>query len=188
MVRKIAQGNPRAFIQIMSSMFEKARKSELTPKAQHGVLREYAHAFCESTQGLESYGPTIYQELATVGFFLQNNVHNGCLKAAGSNFMLKFDSDMSFEYARKWLNQAIAYSRIMVDEDTLRNGITKETEYMLSNVYAVEYWLPMRSDSSKRMVCIKNNEIVKYTVKSPVQKKYPLENQISMFGGDYGVY
>ena len=59
----------------MNKLFEKARTSELTPKAQHGVIYEYVESFCESTQGLELYGPLIYRELHKIASILLSRVH-----------------------------------------------------------------------------------------------------------------
>lgn len=183
MIRKISQGNPRAFIQIMNNMFEKARNSELTPKAQHRVIWDYVQGFSESTQALESNGPTMYRELNLIGTALHEHVHDGKIRSTGCNFTLGFDSDESFEYAKKWLQQATAYSRIVVDEDTLINGITKNTEFLLSNTYAAKYWLPMRADVAIKKIYIKNNQVATYTVKIP-SKTAPPCDQLSFFGED----
>lgn len=183
MVRKIAQGNPRAFIQIMNNLFEKARHSVLTPKAQHGVLMEYAHSFCESTQALESNGPTMYRDLKTIAKVLHDNVHGDTLKMVGSNFVLKFDNDRSFTYAKKWLQQATAYSRITVAEDALKTGIKNDTEYALSNVYAAEYWIPMRSETTPKRISIRDNQVATYVIKLPRAQKTQ-DDQISFFEED----
>lgn len=183
MIRKIAQGNPRAFIQIMNNLFEKARTSELTPKVQHGVIIDYVRAFCESTQALESNGPTMYRELKLIAKTLHAHVHNQEIRSTGCNFVLSFDCDQSFEYAKKWLQQATAYSRVIVNEDALINGITKKTEFLLANTYAAKYWLPMRADASPKNICIENNQVATYTVKMPGKKEPPNE-QLSLFEED----
>lgn len=183
MIRKIAQGNPRAFIQIMNNLFEKARTSELTPKVQHGVIIDYVRAFCESTQALESNGPTMYRELNLIAKTLHGHVHNQKIRSTGCNFVLSFDCEQSFEYAKMWLQQATAYSRVIVDEDALINGITKRTEFLLANTYAAKYWLPMRADASPKNICIKNNQVATYTVKMPGRKE-PLNEQLSLFEED----
>lgn len=182
MIRKISQGNPRAFIQIMNILFEKARTSVLTPKAQHGVIFEYVQSFCESTQALETYGPLIYRELDKIAETLQNHVHGSYLVSAGCNFVLGFREDDSFVNAKGWLELAIAYSRIIVDEDTLKNGISKETEYLLANAYAAKYWLPMRPDVAPKKISIIDNQVQTYTVKNPKSIiKQPEFDQISLF-------
>lgn len=183
MVRKISQGNPRVFIQIMNNLFEKARNSELTPKAQHGVIFDYVQGFCESTQALESNGPTMHRELDSIGEALHEHVHEGDLRSTGCNFTLGFDSEKSFEYAKKWLQQAVAYSRIVVSKDILINGITKETEFVLANTYAARYWLPMRADGTAKKINIRDNKVATYTVKMP-GKKAPPSDQLSLWGDD----
>ncbi len=183
MVRKISQGNPRVFIQIMNNLFEKARNSDLTPKAQHGVIFDYVQGFCESTQALESNGPTMHRELNLIGEALHEHVHEGDLRSTGCNFVLGFDSEKSFEYAKRWLQQAVAYSRIVVDEDTLINGITKDTEFVLANTYAAKYWIPMRADGTAKRINIRDNKVATYTVKMP-GKKTPPSDQLSFWGED----
>ena len=180
MIRKISQGNPRVFIQIMNNLFEKARNSDLTPKAQHGVIFEYVEGFCQSTQALESNGPTMHRELNLIGETLHDHVHGGDLRSTGCNFALGFDSDKSFEYAKGWLQQAVAYSRIVVSEDTLINGIKKDTEFILANTYAAKYWLPMRADGTAKKINIRNNKVATYTVKMP-SKKALSSDQLSLF-------
>ena len=180
MIRKISHGNPRIFIQIMSSLFEKARHSELTPKAQHGVLMEYVRGFCESTQALESNGPIMYHKLGLIAQNLQNHVHNQALVCAGCSFTITYDSEKSFVETQKWLQQAVAYSRIIVDEDTLKNNITPTTHFLLANTYAANYWLPMRSDVSPIKINLLNDGGLTYTVKMP-RKSKPMGEQLSFF-------
>ena len=183
MVRKIAQGNPRAFIQIMNNLFEKARNFELTPKAQHGVIMEYVHSFCESTQALESNGPTMYRDLSGIATILQNNVHGEALKVAGSNFVLKFADENVYESTKKWLQQATAYSRISVSEDVIKTGIKRDTEYSLSNAYAAEYWIPMRSEIPPKKIPILDNQGATYVVRLP-RTSPSQDQQISLFEED----
>lgn len=183
MIRKVSQGNPRAYIQIMNNLFERARNNELTPKVQHDVILKYAKSFCISTQALEGNGPTIHRELTKIADILKDNVHNSYIKSAGSNFKLGFDSEISFAYAKKWIEQAIAYSRIVVDTDTLENGITQNTEYMLANTFAAYYWLPMRADVSPKCIKIEGNQVATYTVQTP-GKQHLFSYQLSLFEVD----
>ncbi len=185
MIRKISQGNPRAFIQIMNNLFEKARASELTPKVQHDVLYEYAESLCESTQALEMYGPLIYRELDKIATILHNHVHNSELISAGCNFTLNFQNDESFLHAKKWIQLAIAYTRLIVDENTLKNGIDKNTYYLLSNTYAAKYWLPMRADISPQKIKVVDDQVYTYTVKMPKKQTDNSTNeQLSLFEED----
>ena len=182
MIRKISQGNPRVFIQIMNNLFEKARKSNLTPKVQHGVIYDYVKSFCESTQALESYGPLIYKELDEIANILHECVHSTSIKSVGCDFVLRFAEDDSFYIAKKWLQLAVAYLRIIVDEDTLKNGITKGTKYLLANTYAAKYWLPMRADALSKKIDIVDSHVQTYTVKNPINiAKTSEATQMSLF-------
>lgn len=145
-VRKVAQGNPRMFIQIMNALFEKARKTKLTPKAQHEVILKFAEDFCESTQGLESYGAAAYHGLDWIGTYLKNKVHKSILVSAGCSFRLKYKNTEDFSSAKGWLQKAIAYSRLQVADETLIQGLREDSKYLLSNAYAASYWIPMRGD------------------------------------------
>lgn len=176
MIRKISQGNPRAFIQIMNKLFEIARKTELTPKVQHGVIYEYVKSFCESTQALGIYGPSVYKELDKIALILKDHAHNSKLISAGCNFTLKYADEQSFLHAKEWLQLAIAYSRITVDEDTLKNGIKENTAYVFANTYAAKYWLPMRSENPPKVIKIIDKQISTYTVKTHAME------QLTLFG------
>ena len=182
-IRKISQGNPRVFIQIMNDLFEKARKSELTPKVQHGIILDYVHSFCESTQALETNGPIMHRTLDLISKTLQSNVHDGILKSAGCNFLISYTSEDSFSHTKKWLEQAVAYSRLLVDEDTLKNGIKSTTEFSLANTYAAQYWIPMRSDVSPKKINITDDCDLRYTVTMPKQKILQ-GDQLTFWGGE----
>lgn len=146
-VRKVAQGNPRIFLQIMNELFEKAKKNVLTPKAQHEVITHYCANFCEATKALEDQGPLISKELENISYMLHNKVHNGDLVSCSTSFYLKFKDKTALDQYRSWLSVAIAYSRIMVDDEIKKRGITLSTRFCIANIYAVTYWLPMRYDS-----------------------------------------
>lgn len=143
-IRKVSDGNPRTFLQIMNALFETARKTRLTPKAQHQVIVKYAAEFCDSTQAIEGYGPISYDVLNQIGCYLQIKVHDGPLVANGNSFKLKLDyHDKELVES---LKQAIAFSRVSVPVDVIKYGLNSNTEYVLSNLYAVHYWVPMRKD------------------------------------------
>lgn len=163
-IRKVSQGNPRLFIQIMSCMFEKACSTSLTPKAQHEVILKFSHDFCNATQALETCGPMVFRELDKISKYLHNRIHGEYLVSAGCSFIIKYD-ETSFEDNKKWIQKAIAYSRLLVSEDNLVNGLTKETRYWLSYPYAAEYWIPMRGDVTSK---IPSNDVLpnSYTVKT----------------------
>lgn len=161
-VRKISQGNPRLFIGIMNALFEKARQTKLTPKAQHEVLFKFANEFCNSTKALEAYGPAAYDALDKIGTILKNKTHKNHLVSVSCSFTLKYKDDADFDSTLEWLKKAVAYSRVIIPEDAIINGIEKNTRFTLSNAYAAKYWIPMRGDVTSN-ICI--NEISNsYTV------------------------
>ena len=56
----------------------------------------------------------------------------------------------------------------IVDDEVKICGIKENTKFNLSNIYAIKYWLPMRSDSPET-IKLSENESNSYTVKR--QKK-----------------
>lgn len=182
MIRRIAQGNPRAFIQIMSSLFEKSRRGKLTPKAQHQVLLEHANAVCKSTQALEEFGSAAYKRLDEIATILQERAHGENLVDTGCSFILSYNFERDFCDAKKWLELSIAYTRLIVDDDVLIHGIKQDTKFMFSNTYAASYWLPMRSGSSPKKITLDaKDKINTYRVKIP---SHATQSQISLFGGE----
>ena len=178
-VRKLSQGNPRLYIQIMNDLFEKAKKSLLTAKAQHEVLINFSNKYCEGTKALEKNGPIIYKELDNISLYLQNKVHSGYLRTTGSSFVLKYSEDNSFSEAKEWIERAIAYSRIVVDDETKICGVKEDTKFILANSYAMAYWLPMRSDTPERIL-ISKNESNRYTVRTKFKEAQEW-TQLSLF-------
>ena len=148
MIRRVSQGNPRLFIQVMSDLFEKAKNTELTAKAQHEVIYTFASNICSSTKALEVNGPKAYKNLDTIATKLSERVHGVHLVTGGNTFILKFADPKDVEKELAWIELAIAYSRIVVDEKTKRNGITSKTKYTLGNAYSITYWIPMRNDDA----------------------------------------
>lgn len=187
-VRKIAQGNPRAFLQIMSLLFEEAKQHSLQPKTQHQVLRSYARNFCLSTKGLNEIGPIIYKQLDEISCFLQSRVHEGYLVSAGASFILSFKSESDFRENIEWIQAAIANSRLIVSNEIKTNGITINTKYLLSYAYAAEYWIPMRSDIPTHYMINKESNNASYQVqtKKSLGTRYDryTNGQLSLFGED----
>jgi len=150
-IRKISQGNPRLFIQLMNELFEKARKSKLEAKRQSEVVLRFSKNFCKSTKALEGQGPIIDQELEKIAKHLQYKTHEEELKSIGCAFVLKYKNDEELEKCKEWLHLAIAYSRIIVTDEVKINDIIEDTKFLLANTYAAEYWLPMRADAPQKI-------------------------------------
>ncbi len=162
MIRKIAQGNPRRFIQLMNDLFEKARKSNLSPKSQHEAIFMFSRIMCDTTQALEKYGPEAKEKLEEIAKWLQNRVHDGPLIYSGNTFTLKLNND-EFAYNRDWIELAIAYSRLIVDNKSLLNGINCDTKYSLANIYSAAYWIPMRAGEYPK-ITLTSKESYKYNI------------------------
>ena len=180
-IRKLSQGNPRIYIQIMNDLFEKARKTSLSTKVQHEVVVNFVKKFCEETQALEKKGPVIYKELSKISDNLHEKVHGDYLRTMGSSFILEYSTNNNYEECKEWIELAIAYSRIIVEDEVKICGISENTRYNLANIYAMTYWLPMRSDSPQK-ITISHNETNVYTVKNK-NKEAKEWVQLSLFDG-----
>ena len=73
---------------------------------------------------------------------------------------------------------AIAYSRIIVKDEVKICGIKEDTKFNLSNIYAIKYWLPMRSDTPEK-IRISQMESNSYVVKR--EEKEERYRQLSLF-------
>ncbi|MCM1154400.1 MAG: hypothetical protein NC392_03475 [Roseburia sp.] len=178
-IRKLSQGNPRVYIQIMSDLFDKAKKTFLSSKVQHEVVINFAKKFCEETQALEERGPIIYKELNKIANYLHEKVHNGYLKTTGSSFVLEYQTSENYEECKEWIELAVAYSRVVVDDEVKICGIKEDTKFNLSNLYAMAYWLPLRSDSPEKIL-ISQNETNIYIVENKKKTEQDWQ-QLSLF-------
>lgn len=177
-IRKVSQGNPRMFIQIMSSLFDKAKETNLTPRAQHDVIYKFASDFCESTQALQGEGPMAYKYLNSIAKKIHEKIHEGNLVTGGLSFYVEE------EVEKRWIEVAIAYSRVIVDDETKCKGLKNTSKMMLANAYAVEYWLPMRGDIPISISKAEIDNSNSYRVGSPqVKRKKRQEdpNQLTFF-------
>lgn len=143
MVRKLSQGNPRRYIQLMHALFEMARTRKLRPSIQHEVLFEQAELMTKSAYGIPLYGPELQKVLVTVAEKLKARTHNGDLIETGNSFKLTPDNADQFEVIEA-LKIGVAYSYVIVDEQTIIHGITRDTRFALSNIVCAKYWVPMR--------------------------------------------
>ena len=144
MVRKVSQGNPRIFIQLMHALFEKAKESNLEPKVQHRVIIQFTEKICSATKSLQSQGPIISSCLDKIAQKLHDKTHGEYIVNNGASFTLMFNDKKDFENNRTWIQLAIAHSRLIVEDEVKKSKIEEGTMYLLSNSYAAQYWLPMR--------------------------------------------
>ncbi len=171
MIRKISQGNPRLYIQIMNQLFEKAKNTELEPKRQSEVILKYSSGFCKSTKSLEKLGPTIDKELEKISNYLHCKTHNNGIISIGNSFIFKYENQEYMKKYETWLQLAIAYARLFVDEETKISGITENTKYLLANAYAAKYWIPMRGDSPQKISTSPNFNNNYYVVQNKPNNK-----------------
>src|SRR6185369_8450482 len=141
MVRRVSEGNPRLFIQLMNDLFDHARNHTLTLKAQHKVISQFASRICEATRGLPVDGPRLYMILNEIADNLHAKVHEGILTDSGNDF---FISNAWEDTIIEALKLGVQYSRLATNSSDLVDGISKDTIFSISNCYAVKYWIPMR--------------------------------------------
>ncbi len=142
-IRKISDGNPRRFLQIMGELFELARSNELTPKNQHRLLYDFAERHYESAAALPSFGFLLHGLLNKIGMFLAERVHGGVMVDGGCHFRID-ESLFKESLIINAVHLGIAYSLIFCDHDTMTAGISRETDFRLAYLCAVHFWLPMR--------------------------------------------
>lgn len=168
-IRKVSQGNPRMFLNIMMLLFSYATSHKnFGTKEQHQVVVKYAHNVCEATKAIEKDGKDIYKNLSLIAKQLHDKTHDGYLKEIGCSFT--FRKNIKPEN-QSWIKRAISFSRVLVDETSIKSGITSKTKYSLCNVFAVEYWLTMRNDYPTIVSLIESKELNR--------SDFPTHNQLS---------
>jgi hypothetical protein len=144
-VRRVADGNPRRFIQLMNDLFERARKSSLTPKEQHRTISGFSERTLAAAQGLPEYGPFVVEITTRLGQLLHDRVHGSVMLDSGCGFQIEQEM-LNDPLVQNALKLAIAYSCIVSDELPVRD-VAADTNLRLSYFYAVCFWLPMRPGS-----------------------------------------
>lgn len=183
MIRRIAQGNPRLFIRIMNALFDQARgkKLPLPVSTQHEIMMDFATSFCGETQTLEQCGPIAKKQLDYISNIIQKQAHSDKLVQSGVTFKLNSNTDVSKH--KDWIEKAVAFSRLMIDDQSLLTQVSSDTTFYLSNIYAVAFWLPMRSLSSPLKISLLDDVDATYPVKRPNAKKNTqhIDNQLTLF-------
>ncbi|HKP03654.1 MAG TPA: hypothetical protein VJU77_09880 [Chthoniobacterales bacterium] len=142
-IRRIADGNPRRFIQIMNHLVEQARALELTARNQHRILSAFCQRYFDDVEGYPECGPMLKQILDDVGQLLSARVHGNHMTDSGCNFSIE-QRLLDVGVFRKTIEFAIAYSIIIADEDTFFGKLQEASDLRLSYIFAVTFWLPMR--------------------------------------------
>lgn len=168
-IRRVADGNPRRFIQLMNYIIEEARIHELTPLRQHRVVMDFCCKYHEFTAGLPEYGYLIVKLMELIGENLSKRVHGQEMLDTGCRFNIGKDI-IDDELWRGAIEVSIAYSLVITDENTLFFRLHEKSELRLSFLYCVKYWLPMRKGP---MILVKReqNKLFDSVEKAPITEK-----------------
>jgi hypothetical protein len=142
-IRRIADGNPRRFIQLMNHLVDKARSQQLTPRNQHRIITAFCKRYSDDLEGYPDCGPLLKEIIETVGHLLSERVHGHYMIDSGCSFAIE-ERLLAIEGFRKTVEFAIGYSIIIADLETTEGRLTPNSDLRLSYIFAVTYWLPMR--------------------------------------------
>lgn len=142
-IRRVADGNPRRFIQVMNHLVERARETELTPRNQHRILTDFCDRYFDDIEGYPECGPMLKEIVGDIGALLSKRVHGDYMIDSGCNFAVE-QQLLNVDVFRKTIEFAIAYSIVVADEDTVFGKLEAGSELRLSYIFAVTFWLPMR--------------------------------------------
>jgi len=147
MIRRISQGNPRIFIQLMHKIFDVATNGSIvsTPisfEKQYDAVIAYTKNFCEQTVALRGVGQKAANALENISKHIESKVHREKLGNAGISFQFSLSQE-DFNQQLAWIQEAIAFSRLTICNQSVSSPLTPKTSFMLANPYAVRYWLPM---------------------------------------------
>lgn len=142
-IRRIADGNPRRFIQVMNSVVTAARNSRLTPKEQHRAVTNFCSDMHAAVEGYPEYGLVLSGLVDSIGNDLREKVHGQTMKFVGCGFSVS-ENFLSNEYFLKALQLGIAYCFIKTDEHSFLNSVNRESTLRLSYLLGVYFWLPLR--------------------------------------------
>jgi hypothetical protein len=141
-IRKISDGNPRRFIEIMNYIVNEMITKDLTKKELHKLIIQFTCDEERKMQTLPDYGFVLRALCEQIGSLIAEKIHGAILLDYGCNFYIdkKLFEDEKIKNA---LALGINYNHIKYVEN--RNEIlTSETHFRLSFLHAVVHWLPMR--------------------------------------------
>jgi hypothetical protein len=176
MIRRVSQGNPRTFIRIMYKFFNaiKGKRPPLPVKTQCHLIRDFAKAFCKETERLPFSGHKAKENIERISDQIYADVHKNGLKDSGVSFKL---TDISACNENKWIDNSIAYSRLVIDSDSLSNqNLTADSTFELVNAYAVQNWLHMRKKNNPPIINLKNK-----SKKKPARSRNKSERTLLSF-------
>lgn len=145
-VRLVANGNPRRFLEIMEMMFDRARERDLGFGIQQEVLMRYSRSLKDRAGGIS---PLLQVFIEVVGAKLSERVHNGDLNDTGCSFVLS-DFLAGAHELRDALKQGVAYAHVVPDGQA--GGLVSLPERMcIAYGHAVRFWLPLRVGVAARI-------------------------------------
>lgn len=143
--RKVADGNPRRFIQLMHDCVELARERELTPMNQHRVLVDFAKRQFGYAEGLPDFGLLLKVILDSTGKLLEKRVHDAPNMVDGGCYFTIDKQLIEHEAILQAVQLGIQYSYLFCDnEDSMFEGLCENSLLRLAYLCAVHFWLPMR--------------------------------------------
>lgn len=144
MTRRVSDGNPRRFLQLMDDYMEGAMQQKLTLKNQHRIIEKFADESNAAISNLPKHGIAAKIIIEKVGEMLSRRTHSDHLVEAGCDFRLSSDLLLDPDINGA-IEVAVAYSHIVpLDNGDTSLAVSSETRLRLSYLHAVKYWLPMR--------------------------------------------
>ena len=140
-VRRVCEGNPRRFLQLMEELVTAAVSMELTPKNQHRTITAFCRRELSDAVGLPERGALARELLQTVGGLLERKVHGQIMVDAGCGFRLS-PALAEQKEVREAIELLVSFSHV-VEVEWLETA-PADRELRLSFLHAVNFWLPMR--------------------------------------------
>lgn len=132
----------------------------------------------KATKSLETYGPDAFFNLERISDKIRDAIHGPKLVTGGNVFKIQYRNEDEFKNSLPWIQVAVAYSRIIVDEEARRSGISKDTKLTLCNAFSIAKWIPMRSDTPVKIKLSEDDKAERKNVKTT--KKLVDDRQISI--------
>lgn len=143
-IRKVSEGNPRRFIRLMNEMFEGAKKTHLSLKAQHKIIYKFTENEFNYINSMPSCGPKLHEVLSEIAESLKEQVHGDTLLFKGNSFKINATQLRTNRKLIEALQLGVQYLHIDVDAESFSTKISSETKFTLANYISAFYWIPMR--------------------------------------------
>lgn len=159
MIRKVADGNVRRFIQICDTIFESSRTKLLKTNVQHDAIWHFTEQRFTRSQSVYREGFLLHKLLSAISELLFHKLHNGPIADVGVEFTVT-DGLLNDDKIKVALEMGVAYSYLTCPESDLFYGISSSTKFKLANAIAAYKWLPMRAGVGTNIN--EQSEIVKF--------------------------